>query len=97
VLVARAPRELKGPIAARTRVGTLLIESRGRVAARIAILTGRAVKAPSAVAGVSRAVGGPFTLILIVALAGGAALLFAVRRRRRRAARRRRSRNIETA
>jgi D-alanyl-D-alanine carboxypeptidase (penicillin-binding protein 5/6) len=91
------PRELKGPIAAGARVGTLLVESRGRVVARIAILTGRAVRAPSAVAGVSRALGGPITLILLVALAGGVAVLLVLRRRRRRAARRRSSRKIETA
>lgn len=98
VLVAQVPRELKGPIAARVRVGTLLVKVRGRVVARIAILTGRAVKAPSAVSSVSRALGGPITLLLLVALAGAVAVFFAARRRRRQAARRRRRpRNIETA
>lgn len=99
VLFAQVPKELKGPIAARVRVGTLLIRVRGRVVARIAILIGQAVKAPSAVASVGRALSGPITLLLLVVLAGGAAVFFAARRRRRRrqAARRRRPRNIETA
>ncbi|MGI8579310.1 MAG: D-alanyl-D-alanine carboxypeptidase family protein [Solirubrobacteraceae bacterium] len=98
VLFAQVPRELKGPIAARARVGTLLVRVRGRVVARIAILTGQAVKAPSAVASVGRALSGPITLLLLVVLAGGVAVFFAVRRRRRQAARRRgQPRNIETA
>jgi len=81
-----APSDLRGPLPARARVGTLVVRSGRTVLARIPALTARAVPAPSAVAQATRAVGGPFTLVVLaVLLAGGAALVG----RRRLGARRR--------
>jgi len=88
-----APADLRGPLPARARVGTLVVRSGRAVLARIPALSARALAAPSAVGRAERAVGGPFTLLALAALLAAGAALVA---RRRLGARRRRA-DIETA
>jgi len=45
--VAGAPTEIEGPLDAGTRVGTILVRQRGRVVDRVALVTERAVAAPT--------------------------------------------------
>jgi len=92
-LALEVPAELRGPLPARARVGTLAVRSGRAVLARIPALSARAVAGPSTVARAEHAVGGPFTLFALAALLAAGAALVAWRRlgaRRRRA-------DIETA
>jgi len=45
--VTGAPAELEGPMAAGTRVGTILVRQRGRVVDRVALVTARDIAAPT--------------------------------------------------
>ncbi|HET8536329.1 MAG TPA: D-alanyl-D-alanine carboxypeptidase family protein [Solirubrobacteraceae bacterium] len=45
--VVGAPSEIEGPLDAGTRVGTVEVRQRGRVVARVALVTARAVSAPT--------------------------------------------------
>jgi D-alanyl-D-alanine carboxypeptidase (penicillin-binding protein 5/6) len=45
--VTGAPSEIEGPLDAGTRVGTILVRQRGRVVDRVALVTARAVSAPT--------------------------------------------------
>jgi D-alanyl-D-alanine carboxypeptidase (penicillin-binding protein 5/6) len=74
------PRELRGPIARRARVGTAVLIASGRPVARVALLAGRAIKAPpSTPAAVAAAV----TLAAAAAFIGGLRLVIRGRRRQR--------------
>lgn len=85
-IVARAPRQISGPLAAGTVVGSAQIVDRGRVLARIPLAVARRVPAPAPTLA-ARLVGRPLVIVglgalAVVALAG---LRFRrVRRRRRR-------------
>jgi D-alanyl-D-alanine carboxypeptidase (penicillin-binding protein 5/6) len=45
--VGGAPSEIEGPMAAGTRVGTILVRQRGRVVDRVALVTAHAIGAPT--------------------------------------------------
>jgi D-alanyl-D-alanine carboxypeptidase (penicillin-binding protein 5/6) len=45
--VTGAPTEIEGPMAAGTRVGTILVRQRGRVVDRVALVTARGISAPT--------------------------------------------------
>ena len=45
--VIGAPSEIEGPLAAGSRVGTILVRRRGKVVDRVALVTERAVAAPT--------------------------------------------------
>jgi D-alanyl-D-alanine carboxypeptidase (penicillin-binding protein 5/6) len=80
VLKAQLPKQLAGPIAAGKVVGHVRVLVSGRVAADVPLLLERRLPAVSTMTKVSQALGGPFTLIIVV-LALGAAVVFAGRRR----------------
>jgi serine-type D-Ala-D-Ala carboxypeptidase (penicillin-binding protein 5/6) len=83
VLKHRLPKQLSGPIAAGAVVGHVRVLVSGKVVADVPLLLRRALPAVSTATKVSQALGGPFTLIIVV-LALGAAVVFTVRRRRPR-------------
>jgi hypothetical protein len=80
VLKHRLPKQLSGPLAAGTVVGHVRVLVSGRVVAQAPLLLRRRLPAVSTVTKVSQALGGPFTLIVVV-LALGAAIVFTLRRR----------------
>lgn len=83
------PRELEGPLAARTRVGTLLVRRRGKVIDRVPLVTARSIARASWVA----RNGSVVRLAVLLAGAGlaAASLNRGRRRRRERSGRRPRS------
>jgi serine-type D-Ala-D-Ala carboxypeptidase (penicillin-binding protein 5/6) len=89
------PDTLTGPIRTGTRVGLVTVRYRGRVTARIPLVTAAPVPRVGMVERAADAIFGPGTLVVIAALAVLVAM--GVRRERRRRERRRRSaRNVRS-
>jgi D-alanyl-D-alanine carboxypeptidase (penicillin-binding protein 5/6) len=84
VLKRKLPKRLSGPIAAGAVVGHVRVLVAGKVVADVPLLLRRALPAVSTLTKVSQALGGPFTLILVV-LALGVAVAFTAWRRHPRA------------
>ncbi len=91
--VVGAPREVDGPLPARTRLATLAVRSRGRTVARVPLVTRSAVARATVV---DRA-GGIFSRTLLVVVAAVALLMLQVVLVRRRAQRRRRAEGSRVA
>lgn len=79
--VLGAPSEIEGPLAAGTRVGTVEIRQRGRVVARVPLVTARAVSAPTLGQRVSNYLGRGSTRAVLIVLALCSLYLGLVRRR----------------
>jgi D-alanyl-D-alanine carboxypeptidase (penicillin-binding protein 5/6) len=93
------PDELSGPLTAGQRVGTVVVERRGKTVARVALVTAAAIPAASFGDRVSSALPSPWLLLVVLALLA-CSLHLALRRRRRirrRQARSRRRGGTETA
>lgn len=82
----RAQRVLEGPLPRSARAGTAIVRVRGRVIARVALITATAVPGVSLLERAADAALKPGTLALVAAAAAGLALAGTVRRRRARAA-----------
>jgi D-alanyl-D-alanine carboxypeptidase (penicillin-binding protein 5/6) len=85
-----APRELDGPLPEGARVGTVLVSVRGKVVARVPLVTADAVDAATFMDRLRDWLSAPATLLLLVAFAACSLYLVLLRRRamRRRAGRR---------
>lgn len=94
-LVVDVPRVLAGPIPARAIVGSVLVRANGRALARVPLVVRTAVPKVGLLEQVGRALGGPGSLIPIVAVLGGAAVVLVRARGARR--RERRRADMETA
>jgi len=79
--VVGAPSEVEGPLDAGTRVGTVEVRQRGRVVARVPLVTARAVSAPTLGQRVSDYLGRGSTRAVLVLLALCSLYLALVRRR----------------
>jgi serine-type D-Ala-D-Ala carboxypeptidase (penicillin-binding protein 5/6) len=75
------PAQLDGPLAQGARVGTVLVRQRGRVVARVPLVTARAVTEAGAVDRLRDFGGRPSTMVLLAAFVLGSLLLIALRRR----------------
>ncbi len=75
------PKELAGPLARGTRVGTLLVRAGGRTVARVALLLGRALPKPPAPVSVA-SVALPITLVVALLLVVGWVMTTGFGRRR---------------
>jgi len=87
-LRVNAPTQLTGPIGRHTRVGTVVVLSRGKVVKRVPLVVAKAVPAPSSGLGGLGFVTRPFTLVAVVvllAVAIGATVFWRGRIRARRA------------
>ena len=83
-LVARVtgvPAQLDGPLAQGARVGTVVVRQRGRVVARVPLVTARAVTEAGAVDRLRDFGGRSRTIVLLAAFVLGSLLLIALRRR----------------
>jgi serine-type D-Ala-D-Ala carboxypeptidase (penicillin-binding protein 5/6) len=67
-LRVHVPRQLTGPLALHSVVGSVAVVSRGRVVARVPLVAARAVPGPSSSSGGIGFITRPFTLVLLVAL-----------------------------
>ena len=67
--VTGAPSEIEGPMAAGTRVGTILVHQRGKVVDRVALVTAKAVSAPTLGQRVGDYLGRSSTRAVLVVLA----------------------------
>ena len=76
-----APEELDGPLRKGARVGTVLVQSRGRTVGRVPLVTAAAVSEASATQRVTSFFGEGLTLVLIAVLALSTLQLAAMRRR----------------
>jgi serine-type D-Ala-D-Ala carboxypeptidase (penicillin-binding protein 5/6) len=76
-----APSEIEGPLAAGTRVGTILVRLRGHVVDRVPLVTATAVAAPTFAQRISDYLGRGSTRAILVALALCSLYLALVRRR----------------
>jgi D-alanyl-D-alanine carboxypeptidase (penicillin-binding protein 5/6) len=83
------PDEVSGPLAEGARVGTALVHARGRVVARVPVVTAQAVAAATLSQRLGDYFSHPLTLALLVGLVGCSLQLLVLRRR---ATRRRRMR-----
>jgi len=81
-----APRQLIGPLARHTKVGTAVVLADGRPIARIALLLARALPPVSAFVIAGRFVTKPLMLLIILVVLGTGVALMARSRRRTRAA-----------
>jgi D-alanyl-D-alanine carboxypeptidase (penicillin-binding protein 5/6) len=70
-----APRRLQGPLRRGSRVGTLAVVLRGRVVARVPLVTASAVRGVSFLQRATGPLGGPLAALALVALVGTMALL----------------------
>jgi D-alanyl-D-alanine carboxypeptidase (penicillin-binding protein 5/6) len=93
--VVGAPAEIEGPLPAGARVGTIEVRWRGRTVDRVALLTSRAVAAPSLLERLGGVVGR--TLIVLFAAAVALASLQVVLLRRSHRRRRSRAGGTEVA
>jgi hypothetical protein len=84
-VAVHAPREIEGPVAARTPVGTVLVRVRGRVVDRVDLLTATRVRHVGIVERAVDAILRPGTLALLALVVLVVALSAARRRRRDRA------------
>lgn len=75
------PREVEGPLAKGTRLGTVLIRQRGKTVDRVALVAARDVPAATATERLSDYGRRPKTLLLFAAFVGGSLLLVLLRRR----------------
>ena len=76
-----APATIEGPLPRGARVGTVEVLQRGRVVARVPLVTAAAVDGATAVERLSDFVSRPLTLILLAAFVVASLLLIALRRR----------------
>lgn len=81
VRVSGVPMQLDGPLPRGARVGAISVRQRGRVVARVPLVTARAVTEAGAADRLRDAAGQPRTLILLGTLLLGSLLLVALRRR----------------
>jgi serine-type D-Ala-D-Ala carboxypeptidase (penicillin-binding protein 5/6) len=88
-LVVDVPRQLEGPLPPHAVVGMAEVRANGRTIARVPLVTRSAVPQVGLVEQVGQALGGPGSLIAVVALLGGAAVLLGRARGARRRERRR--------
>lgn len=88
--VAGVPARLSGPLAAGTREGTVTVRLRGSVIARVALVTTRALPAPTLGQRLRDYLSGATTILLLVVLVACSLMLVALRRRALRLARARR-------
>jgi D-alanyl-D-alanine carboxypeptidase (penicillin-binding protein 5/6) len=93
--VAGAPAEVEGPLPAGARVGTVEIRWRGRVVERVALLTARAIPAPSLFQRLGGFVGRTLIVLAIAAVALASLQVVLLRRSHRR--RRSQARGTEIA
>jgi serine-type D-Ala-D-Ala carboxypeptidase (penicillin-binding protein 5/6) len=82
VRVTGVPRELTGPLRRGQRVGTAVVSSRGRVVARVALVTSAAVAAASVADRASSALP-PIWVLVLAAVAVACSLHLGLRHRRR--------------
>ncbi|WP_354697837.1 peptidase [Paraconexibacter sp. AEG42_29] len=78
------PKEIEGPLAKGTRLGTILVRQRGKTVDRIALVAARDVPAATATERLSDYGRRPETLLLFAAFVGGSLLLVLLRRRSHR-------------
>jgi serine-type D-Ala-D-Ala carboxypeptidase (penicillin-binding protein 5/6) len=81
ITVTGAPAKVDGPVAQGTRVGTIVVRRRGEVVDRVALVTGEAVSAASAVQRLQHLIGSAVVLLLLAIFAGGSLGLVLLRRR----------------
>jgi D-alanyl-D-alanine carboxypeptidase (penicillin-binding protein 5/6) len=81
VTVSGLPKEVDGPLAEGAAVATAVVRQRGRVVARVPLVTDRAVSAASATQRLKDFLGRGVTLVLLAAFLGGSLLLVLLRRR----------------
>jgi D-alanyl-D-alanine carboxypeptidase (penicillin-binding protein 5/6) len=81
VSVTGVPKEVDGPLAQGATVATVLVRQRGKVVARVPLVTDRAVSAASAGQRLKDFLGRGVTLLLLAAFLGGSLLLVLLRRR----------------
>jgi D-alanyl-D-alanine carboxypeptidase (penicillin-binding protein 5/6) len=79
--VTGAPAEIEGPMAAGTRVGTILVRQRGRVVDRVALVTARDISAPTLAQRVGSYLGRGSTRAVLAVLALCSLYLALMRRR----------------
>lgn len=79
-----APKNVEGPLAAGARVGTARVSLRGKVIARVPLVTARAVPSVSLPERAARWVLSPVPLLVLFGLGGASLTLAMVRRHRRR-------------
>jgi hypothetical protein len=84
-LTATVPDQLEGPLPEGTRAGTLTVTVRGRVVARVALVTAQPVPKVSLIERAADRLFEPVTLALVVLFATAGGLLGTVLVRRRRA------------
>jgi D-alanyl-D-alanine carboxypeptidase (penicillin-binding protein 5/6) len=82
--VVGVPSELRGPLPARARVGTVELRWRGRVVARVPLVTAAALPAPSVLDRAGEVAWRTAVLLAAAALVIGSLNLLLLRRRRRR-------------
>ena len=82
--VVGVPSQLRGPLPARARVGTVELRWRGRVVARVPLVTAASLPAPSLLDRAGQAAWRTAVLVAAAALAIGSLNLLLLRRRRRR-------------
>jgi D-alanyl-D-alanine carboxypeptidase (penicillin-binding protein 5/6) len=82
--VLGAPAEVEGPLPAGARVGTIEVRWRGRVVERVALLTARAVPAPSLMQRLGGFVGRTLIVLAVAAVALGSLQVVLLRRSHRR-------------
>jgi D-alanyl-D-alanine carboxypeptidase (penicillin-binding protein 5/6) len=93
--VVGAPVEVEGPLPAGARVGTIEVRWRGRTVERVALITARAVPAPSLLQRLGGFVGRTLIVLAVAAVALGSLQVMLLRRSHRR--RRSQARGTEIA
>jgi D-alanyl-D-alanine carboxypeptidase (penicillin-binding protein 5/6) len=79
-----APREIAGPLPAGARVGTIEVRWRGRLVDRVALVTARAVSAPTVVERAGGLIGRTLIVLAAIAVALGSLQVVLLRRRLQR-------------
>lgn len=87
LLHASVPRQLEGPLPAGTRAGTLTVRLRGRIVARVALLTAQPVPEVSLLERAADRILEPVTLALVILVVTAGGVLGTALARRRRSGR----------